>query len=199
MDIYTSAAGFLFVNSFSNFASLFFKMWIKDNNKRGVRNLRADTYFRSHFEILSKSVMVATILSVWYNCLYKWFQEPDRVIFENVEATYMNVDRRSTIPAVAISITFSMLPLLYKLTKGKGFIKIDDQGFEIDTEAKKEKILEDQIKGAVKDWFNMKPDKFYEGFSDNAKSDNSLISDFSVSMADRSPKNKDFMGPLGIN
>ena len=113
MDIYTSAAGLLFVNSFSNFAGLFFKKWIRDLSGFGLRLLCAETYYRSHFEILSKSVMVATIVTVWYNCLYNWLQYNDRVIFRNIKETYLYDDWRSDLSILAIGITLITLPLLY--------------------------------------------------------------------------------------
>ena len=72
MDIYTSAAALLFVNSISNYVGLFFKMWVRDSGGFGLRLLQAETHYRSHFEIISKSVMLSIIGGVWYNCIHQW-------------------------------------------------------------------------------------------------------------------------------
>ena len=70
LDIYTSSAGLLFVNNISIYVGLFFKMWLRDDSAWGLRLYAAKTYYRSHFEIVSKSVMMTAMGGVWYNCYH---------------------------------------------------------------------------------------------------------------------------------
>ena len=133
IEIYTSAAGLLFVSSISNFVGIFFKIWLRDSNTFGLRLLCAQTHFRSYFEIISKCVMIATMGGVWYNCLNQWFRNDRRVII------YQNfgemLEDGIEVPGLTIGITLIIIPLVSVMFKK---LKIGDQGFEFDPEEDKE-------------------------------------------------------------
>jgi hypothetical protein len=129
------------VNSISNYVGHFFKIWLRDEDGYGLRLLQAETYYRSHFEIVSKCVMIATIAGVWYNCINQWLRNVRRV-FIYKDFTDMML-RGFDVPGIAIGITLIVIPFWTVIFRKVCRKQIGEQGFEIDLEVDKEEIMQD--------------------------------------------------------
>ena len=140
MQIYTNAAGLLFVNSISKFMGLFFKMWIRAENHEGLEFLKARSHYRAHLEIVAKCIMLATLGAVWYTCLKEWYRNDARVIIYYDIEDSLTRGNRLPVLFIGIALLFSVLAII------NFNVRIDDQGLEVDPDEDVDIMIDEQIK-----------------------------------------------------
>jgi hypothetical protein len=71
LDIFTNAAGILFINSIPSTVGTFMKMWIMDD-KEGFRILKIPTMYRPQVELYSKMICYVQMIMIMIDCRYEW-------------------------------------------------------------------------------------------------------------------------------
>ena len=81
LDIFTNAAGILFINSIPSTIGNFMKIWLMDD-KEGFRILKIQSQFRPQVELFSKMICYVQIIMILIDCRYEWGRDQDFLFFK---------------------------------------------------------------------------------------------------------------------
>ena len=133
----------MFINSVPKIVGYFFKHWILDDWE-GLRLLCAETYYRPDMEVIAKLVAYTQVFYNGWWCYNCWEEHTRWVDIKYAGDRWYEM------------IIFPFILMIVSLIIGFLIVRsypLTTQGFEIDPDEDKERVLMNQIEKSVKEWF----------------------------------------------